>query len=100
MSRVAAAHAAIVLSGLLLSACGGGGGGETPPAPPPVTALPDIVSVSAPSNLDVATATPFKPSIAAPGSGLKFAWSFGDGGTSTEAAPSYSYPKYLVRCCD
>lgn len=92
MSRVAAAHAAIVLSGLLLSACGGGGG-EAPPAPPPVTALPDIVSVSAPTNLDVTTPTSFKTSLAAPGSGIKFAWTFGDGGTSTEAAPSYSYPK-------
>ncbi|TDP72401.1 YCF48-related protein [Roseateles toxinivorans] len=96
MNRVAAAHAAIIFSGLLLSACGGGGGEEgppPPPPPPPVTALPDIVSVSAPSHLDVTSPSQFKPSIAAPGGGLKFAWTFGDGGTSSEVAPSYSYPK-------
>lgn len=94
MTRGFAAHAAIsIIASVILSACGGGAGGDSPPAPPPPAALPDSLTISAPNGLDTSAPIAFKQSIATPSSGLKFAWTFGDGATSTEVSPSYSYPK-------
>lgn len=81
-----------LLAAAVLTACGGGGGGESPPpAPTPtVTVIPDNLAITAPASADSATAVKFANSTGAL-SGLKYQWDFGDGGTSTEAAPSYSY---------
>lgn len=75
-----------------LTACGGGGGGSAPTVPPPTppTAIPDSLAISAPAAADAASAVQFGNTASAL-SGLKFNWDFGDGGTSTEAAPSHQY---------
>jgi photosystem II stability/assembly factor-like uncharacterized protein len=67
-----------------LSACGGGGG-ETPP-----TAIPENLSISAPASADAGGSMRFGSSAGA-AAGLKYSWTFGDGATSTEAAPSHSF---------
>src|SRR5690349_18110357 len=70
-----------------LAGCGGGGGsGEVAP-----TALPTNVALSTGSAAEVGTATTFATNVTGPTTGLKFAWDFGDGSTSTEAAPSHAY---------
>ena len=73
-----------------LVACGGGGdGGSNEPA---ATAIPSNLTITAPAAADTASGVQFGSS-AATLSGLKFSWDFGDGSSSTEAAPSHSYAK-------
>lgn len=72
-----------------LSACGGGGD-SAPPPPPPPTVIPDNLAITAPGSADSATTVAFGNS-AGTLSGLKYQWNFGDGSTSTEAAPSHSF---------
>lgn len=75
----------------VLTACGGGGSDSPPPPPAPVvTVIPDNLAITAPTTADSATAVKFGNSTGAL-AGLKYQWDFGDGGTSTEAAPTYSY---------
>lgn len=83
-----------LMAAALLAACGGGGS-DSPPSPPPapaVTAIPDNLAITAPATAESATTVKFGNSAGAL-AGLKYRWDFGDGGTSTEAAPSYSYAK-------
>ncbi|MDH0863005.1 YCF48-related protein [Mitsuaria sp. GD03876] len=93
-----AGWAGVLVSAALLSACGGGGsdGGSTqPPAPPPPAqgvAIPDNLAIVAAAKSDVATGTAFTTNLAS-ATGLTFAWSFGDGQTSTDAAPKHDYAK-------
>ena len=75
---------------LLISACGGNDGQY--PSSQTVVAIPDVVSIGAPPNADLAEAVSFTNS-AANLSGLTFVWSFGDGSSSTEASPKHSYRK-------
>lgn len=83
-----------LLAAAVLSACGGGGGGgsETPPPVTQPTAIPDSLAITAPSVVEVSGATSFTSSAASLG-GLTFAWSFGDGTSSTEASPKHNYTK-------
>lgn len=71
-----------------LAGCGGGGGGGGEAAP---TALPTSVALSTGTAAEVGTATTFATNLTGPTTGLKFAWDFGDGSTSTEAAPAHAY---------
>lgn len=82
----------IAFAAALVGCGGGGGGGETPQTPtnppqPPVT-VPSIVT---PGDTRVAAATSFVTNVS--GTGLTFAWDFGDGSTSTRANPSHAYAR-------
>ncbi|RZJ13010.1 MAG: PKD domain-containing protein [Rubrivivax sp.] len=80
-----------VLASTVLAACGGGGGSSAPPAPTQnVTAIPENLAITAPASADSATAVKFGSSAGSL-AGIKYQWNFGDGDTSTEAAPSHSY---------
>jgi photosystem II stability/assembly factor-like uncharacterized protein len=80
-----------LVAAAVLTACGGGGSDTPPPPPTPaVTAIPDNLAITAPTTADSATAVKFGNSTGAL-AGLKYQWDFGDGGSSTEAAPTYSY---------
>ncbi|MCV2352880.1 YCF48-related protein [Paucibacter sp. B2R-40] len=85
----------VLLSGLL-SACGGGSDNGAPVEPPtpvaPATVIPDTLSIKAAASADVGSAASFDNSAAAL-AGLKFAWSFGDGASSTEPAPKHEFAK-------
>ncbi|MCV2367743.1 YCF48-related protein [Roseateles oligotrophus] len=85
-----------VLVSSLLSACGGGSEGSTPVEPPtpvtPATVIPETLSIKAAASADVGSAASFDNSAAAL-TGLKFAWSFGDGASSTEPAPKHEFAK-------
>lgn len=76
--------AALAVS-LALTACGGGGD-----SPPPPTVIPENLAISAPAAAESGAAVKFSSAASAP-AGLKYSWDFGDGGTSTEAAPSHSF---------
>lgn len=79
-----------MLAAAVLTACGGGGGDSAPPPAPTVTVIPENLAITAPATSESATAVQFGNSASALG-GLKFQWDFGDGSTSTEAAPSHSF---------
>ncbi|MGM9482475.1 YCF48-related protein [Roseateles sp. NT4] len=82
-----------MLAAAVLTACGGGGGGSE--APPPVvqpTAIPDNLAITAPAVVETSGATAFTSSAAGL-SGLTFAWTFGDGTSSTDASPKHDYTK-------
>jgi len=84
-----------VLTAAVLSACGGGGDDAPPPpvvTPVAATAIPETLAIDAAAISDVASATAFSNS-AATLSGLTFAWSFGDGTSSTDASPKHDYAK-------
>ncbi|MBT9491962.1 MAG: PKD domain-containing protein [Paucibacter sp.] len=85
-----------VLLSSLLSACGGGGDSSTPVEPPtpvaPATVIPEALSIKAAATADVGSAASFDNSAAAV-SGLKFAWTFGDGASSAEPAPKHEFAK-------
>ena len=91
--RARAGWAGVLISAALLSACGGGGS-DSPSTPPPVqgVAIPDNLAISAAAATDVAAGTAFT-SNAASTAGLSFAWTFGDGGTSTEPSPRHDFAK-------
>jgi photosystem II stability/assembly factor-like uncharacterized protein len=80
--RVAAARA-VLLGTVLLNACGGDG-----PEPSP---LPDQVSILAPTQAEPGAPVGFDSSLFRNASGLSLRWSFGDGQSSTEAAPRHRY---------
>jgi photosystem II stability/assembly factor-like uncharacterized protein len=82
-----AATSVVVL--MALSACGGGGDSGMSPPPAP-TAIPENLAITAPATAESATAVAFGNSTGAL-AGLKYQWDFGDGSTSTEAAPSHSF---------
>lgn len=88
-SKTAAAWRLTGLAALLaLSACGGGGGGggASTPVPPPVATKVEIgAQAAAERGGDVG----FSASGAA--SGATYAWTFGDGTASAEAAPRHAY---------
>lgn len=75
-----------VAASVALTACGGGGSD----GPPPPTAIPDSLAISAPASVESGAAVRFGNTTGAL-AGLKYSWDFGDGATSTEAAPSHSF---------
>lgn len=73
----------------LLAACGGGGGSG---GPGPSSGLPTALAVSAPSaQQPLGEAVAF--SANASNSDFSYHWDFGDGGTSTEVAPTHLYSR-------
>lgn len=78
-----------LMAAAVLSACGGGGSDSPPPAPAP-TVIPESLAITAPGSAESATAVAFGNSAGAL-TGLKYQWDFGDGSTSTDAAPSHSF---------
>ena len=77
---------------ILLSSCGGGGGGGSVPAVPP-TPLPNTITIApGTAAADVATTVAFTNSGATL-TGVTFAWTFGDGSSSSEASPSHKYER-------
>jgi photosystem II stability/assembly factor-like uncharacterized protein len=99
---------------VLLSACGGSGGGAddqgatsstgappalTPPAPvappavtpPAAPAIPAGLSILGPPRVGVGTAGQWRAGVPTGTTGLSYEWRFGDGATSTDIAPTYSY---------
>jgi photosystem II stability/assembly factor-like uncharacterized protein len=72
---------------LLLAACGGGGGGGGSSG-----ALPATLVVSAPASQQ-ALGAPVSFSANAASPALDYLWDFGDGGTSTEVAPTHVYTR-------
>ncbi|MBL8278990.1 MAG: PKD domain-containing protein [Pelomonas sp.] len=54
------------------------------------TAIPENLAITAPATAESATAVAFGNSTGAL-AGLKYQWDFGDGSTSTDAAPSHSF---------
>lgn len=78
-----------LLAAAALTACGGGGS-DSPPPPPGPTAIPENLAITAPGTVESATAVAFGNSASAL-TGLKYQWDFGDGASSTEAAPSHSF---------
>lgn len=83
-SRTQRAAAAAWLC-LALTACGGGGSGDNDPA-----ALPAALSVALPASVAPGAALALATN-ATEAVGLSYAWDFGDGGTSAEAAPSHTW---------
>lgn len=79
---------AIVLSGAwLLASCGGGSSeGQG------VVAVPKSLSLKLPASVESTTAAQFGSSAMAL-DGLKFQWDFGDGTSSSDAAPSHTYAR-------
>jgi len=78
-----AAAAAVVL---VVSACSGGSGNSEPPSAP----LPDTLAIATAAVGEAGVAQGFASSAAA-APGLRFEWAFGDGSTSSEAAPMHAY---------
>jgi photosystem II stability/assembly factor-like uncharacterized protein len=94
---VRAAGLALVAAAAL-AACGGGGGGDesdTQPDPPTVpTVLPASLAIDAPTRpQDLATAVELASNAVDGNRKLTYAWAFGDGATSTLAAPSHAWSK-------
>lgn len=80
-----------MLVAAVLTACGGGGGGgDGAPPQPTVTAIPENLAITVPATSESATAVAFGNS-AGTLAGLKYQWDFGDGNTSTAAAPTHSF---------
>ena len=70
----------------LLTACGGGGSDNAV-----VATLPARVDITGAATAEVDAPTAFATTLTGPTDGLTFAWSFGDGSSSSAAAPSHSY---------
>ena len=88
--------AAIAACAALVYGCGGGNA----PAQPPDTPLPALVVMSWTPLAEVAEDQDFGTDVPAGATGLRFAWDFGDGNTSTEASPRHRYASagsYLVQ---
>ncbi|MFT3820520.1 MAG: YCF48-related protein [Rubrivivax sp.] len=80
MSRAAIAAA----FALALAACGGGGGS------PPATPLPATLTATVPATAEPGAAVTLATALTA-GDDLHYAWAFGDGGTSSDRAPSHAW---------
>jgi photosystem II stability/assembly factor-like uncharacterized protein len=94
-TNAARAVSALLLTALVvgLSACGGGGsGGDGSPPPAVIPPVPATVTVSAPKEGEVGNKLAFSNSASGV-TGLSFAWNFGDGNSSTEANPQYTFTK-------
>lgn len=74
---------------VVLSGCGGGGSDSAPP----VTELPPTVTITSVTSAEVGTAAAFSSNVSGATDGLTFAWAFGDGSTSTAAAPTHAYAR-------
>lgn len=74
-----------IVASAALTACGGG-------SDPEPTKLPANLAITAPASGETAGAMQFGNSSGNT-TGLKYSWTFGDGTTSAEAAPSHSYAK-------
>ncbi len=96
MKHTSQVLAVTVLVSSLLSACGGGSDSSAPVEPTtpvaPATVIPETLSIKAAAIADVGSAATFDNSAAAL-TGLKFAWTFGDGTSSTEPAPKHEFAK-------
>ncbi len=79
-----------MLAAAVLTACGGGGSDSGPPPAPAPTVIPENLAITVPGTSESATAVAFGNSAGAL-TGLKYQWDFGDGSTSTDAAPSHSF---------
>lgn len=88
-AAAARARLAAIVMAALVAACGGGG--SSSPAP---TELPESLSLTT-STTRTALGASVTPSsnVSDPSNGLTYAWSFGDGTTSTQASPNHSYAK-------
>ena len=74
----------------LLAACGGGSGGSTPAG----GQLPQTLVVAVPATQQALGAViSFSSNASDPANVLTFSWDFGDGTTSTLAAPTHAYSK-------
>lgn len=80
-----------------LAACGGGGGGggSTPVTPPPpeVPSLPSSLTLLQPPTAETQADIAFASDVPTGTTGLSYAWTFGDGSTSTEARPTHAYAR-------
>ena len=82
--------ACVVAIALSLTGCGGGGG-DAPAVP---TALPQTLAVQGPAGMqEVTKPVSFSSNSVDADRKLLYAWSFGDGATSTAAAPAHAYAK-------
>lgn len=81
----------IISFAILLSACGGSDG-DILSSTQSTAKLPETIDIKLASNADLSVPLTFSSSAASL-SGLKFVWNFGDGSTSTEAAPKHTYAK-------
>lgn len=75
-----------IVASAAMTACGGGGSDPEP------TKLPANLAITAPATGETAGTLQFGNSSGNT-TGLKYSWTFGDGSTSTDAAPSHSYAK-------
>lgn len=83
-----------VITGLVWSITACGGGGASDPSSPAATVssvLPEAVNILAPEGGSAGATITFSTDLNESNAGLTFAWSFGDGATSTEANPRYQY---------
>jgi len=62
-----------------------------PPIPTPAATPGSALALILPGSARAASPTPFVTSLGRAVAGTGFAWSFGDGGTSTLASPSHAY---------
>ena len=81
---------AVLVLALAMTACGGSGSDPEPPPPP--TALPNSLSLVLPATRQ-AIATDVAFSASAADAKLSYRWDFGDGSSSTLAAPMHRYAK-------
>jgi photosystem II stability/assembly factor-like uncharacterized protein len=84
--------APFVIVALLMAGCGGGGGGGSDPVVPP-TPLPAELRVTGPSEGPQQVGQPlvFGQNTTDSTGKLSFAWTFGDGATSTDPNPSHTF---------
>lgn len=81
---------AVVLASLIAACGGGGGGGSTASG----GQLPQILVVTVPATQQALGALiSFSSNAADPANVLSFRWDFGDGATSSLAAPTHAYSK-------
>ena len=79
---------------MAMTSCGGGNEPSPPvpvaPLPPPVS-LPAQINITSAARAEPGAALALTSNLGAVSDGLSFAWDFGDGQTSTLAAPSHAY---------
>ena len=81
------------LTSAFLVACGGGGGGGGgDDTTPPATALPSTLAPVVPQDSQQSgAAVAFGAGVNDPAQKLRYQWQFGDGSSSTVAAPSHTF---------